>query len=203
MSLKIDNFSMDLDDVALCTSLVDFSVKVTDTDYMVTTSGTYFTDNGAQVSGSLTSISGGYILTYSVLPSGTIDLVAHGSNSNGEFLERNYKLSYGYSVYWNEVNYWGTRKEVPIAVSASNTSLTSNTSYFSTFFETRKMMSTDLGVDITAEGSGFNDIMTYIEPQSKHFMYGKTYSITVSGVRDFSGNILPPETYSFTIEELN
>ncbi len=203
MNLSIDNFSMDLDDVALCTSLVDFSVEVTDSDYLVTTSGTYFTDNGVQVPGTLASVSGGYILTYSVLPSGTIDLVAHGSNSNGEFLTRSYELQYGYAAYWNEVKYWGTLKEVPISVSASNTSLTNNTSYFSTFFTTRKMMSTDLGVDITAEGSGFDDIMTYITPQSKHFMYGKTYSITVSGIQDFSGNILPPETYNFTIEEIN
>jgi hypothetical protein len=192
---------MDLGDVAYCTSLVDFSVEVIDDLYTVTTSGTYFTDNGTVVSGSLTTISGGYLMSYLTVPSGNMLLVANGSNNNNEFYSRTYELQYGYQASWEEVNYWGPKYEVPIAVSAKNTSLASNTSYFSTFFETRKIMSTDLEAFITAEGSGKADFTGYIEPRSKHFMYGKTYSITISGIQDYSGNILSPFTYTFTIEE--
>lgn len=194
---------MDLGDVAYCTSLVDFSVEVLDDTHSVTSSGTYFTDNGVNVSSTLTTISGGYLMTYTTVPSGSIVLVAHSSNNNDEFYSRTYELQYGYQASWEEVNYWGPEYEVPIAVSASNTSLASNTSYFSTFFETRKIMSTDLEVFITAEGSGKFDLESYIEPRSKHFMYGKTYSITISGIQDYSGNVLQPFTYSFTIEEIN
>lgn len=203
MSIEIDNFSMGLGDIAYCTSLVDFSVRVTDDLYNITTSGTYFTANGILVSGTLNTISGGYILSYLTIPESNMFLTAHASNSNNEVYEKNYELSYGYEASWHKVTYWGPDKEVPVAVSATNTSLASNTSYFSTFFKTRKYINTDLGAEIFAYGFGTKDILTYIEPRSKHFMHGKTYSITVSGIRDFSGNILTDFTYSFTIEEID
>ncbi len=184
-----------------CTSLVDFSVDITEDIYNVTSSGTYFTENGNVVSGTLNTISGGYSLSYTTVPSGSIALRVYASNDNNEFVERDYELQYGYRVSWEKVNYWGPYKEVPVSVTAENTALASNTAYFSTFFETKKYRSTNLEASITAEGSGYSDIACHIIPQSMYFIYGKTYSVVISGIKDFSGNEISTKTYSFTVED--
>ncbi len=201
MSININNFSIDLGEVLYCTSLLDFSVDITDNINTITTSGTYFTENGSRVLDSLIVTASGYRLNYITTPSGNITLVAHASNDNNEFYKKSYELAFGYEVSWEEVKYWGPSKEVAISVSADNTATATNTAYFSTFFKTKNFVSTDLGAKISAEGSGVMDIIGYITPQSKYFMYGKTYTITVSGVKDFSGNTLSTKTYSFTIED--
>ena len=79
--------------------------------------------------------------------------------------------------------------------------LASNTAYFSTFFRTKAYELSDLEVAITAEGSGYNDLLCDIKPQSKYFLKGKSYTVTISGIKDFSGNELPVKVFSFNIEE--
>jgi len=201
MSISINNFSIDVDSTLYCTSLIDFSVDITDSLYLITTEDTYFTDNGTRVSGTFTPIANGYRLSYTTLPSGNMTLVTFANNSNGEYLDRLYELQYGYEFIWENVNYWGQLKEVPIAISASNTALAANTSYFSTFFVTRKFENVDLEVSITAEGSGNMDLYTSIVPQSKYFINGRTYTVTISGIKDFSNNELATRSYSFTIND--
>lgn len=201
MSISINNFSIDVDSTLYCTSLIDFSVDITDSLYLITTEDTYFTDNGTRVSGTFTPITNGYRLSYTTLPSGNMTLVTFANNSNGEYLDRLYELQYGYEFIWENVNYWGQLKEVPIAISASNTALAANTSYFSTFFVTRKFENVDLEVSITAEGSGNMDLYTSIVPQSKYFINGRTYTVTISGIKDFSNNELATRSYSFTIND--
>jgi len=189
------------EDVLYCTSLLDFSVEITDTTYPITVSGTYFTDNNLSVLSTLDVITDGYRMTYSTLPSGNMTLVAHASNSNNEYLTKTYELQYGYEAVWQEVKCWSPSKEVPISVTASNSVLAPNTAYFSTFFTTKRYESTDLEIMITAEGSGHLDFTGLIKPQSTYFLQGRTYSITVSGIKDFSSNILEPKTFTFTIKD--
>lgn len=201
MSISINNFSPGLNDIVECVSLVDFSVDVTDTQYDITTSGTYFILNDEKVATTYITISGGYNCNFSTIPSGNMFLTISGSNSNDEFYLEDYVFDFGYNVNWNYVANWGNNQEVPIAINAKNNVKKPSTTYFSTFFHTHKVYSTNLEATITADGSGNRDIVASIHPQSKYFLYGKTYSIIVSGIKDFSGNILDETTFTFKIEE--
>jgi len=200
MGISINNFSMELGDTFRCIAPVDFSVEIIDPIYDITLSGTYFTNNGIVVDSFLNVTSGGYIMTYNTIPSGNMLLVANASNSNGDYLSNIYELQYGYEVTWEEVKCWGPLKEVPISVIATNAVLAPNASYFSTFFITKKAEEANLEVAITAEGSGYQDLMISVKPQSKYFLSGNTYTVTISGIRDFSGNQLPAKIFSFNVE---
>ncbi len=200
MALYITNFSIPEDSTVYCTSLVDFSVDITDDTHMVTLSGTYMTDNGATVPYIITPISDGYTLTYSTVPSGTMLLEVFGSNSNDEYISTVFILQYGYELTWDKVVKWPLNKEIPISVTATNDVLNANTAYFSTFFKTTTYKESSLEALISVEGSGQYNMLAEVKPQSKYFMYGKTYSVTISGVKDFSGNILPAKTFTFSLE---
>jgi hypothetical protein len=201
MSIYINNFFMDDGDIIDCNSLIDFSVDVTDPVYNITTSGTYFINNGVKVPTVFSTISGGYTLTYSTTPSGNMYLELIAQNSNNDVVANIYEFNFGYEVSWNEVVNWGTDKQVPIAINTTNNTLAPNTSYFTTFFHTHKEYAANLAVEITAEGSGFIDLPVLIKPQSKYFIYGNTYSVTVSGIKDFGGNVLDVIKFTFKIEE--
>ena len=200
MSINIENFSIGLDEFKYCDNPIVFSVDITDSIYGITTSGTYFTENGFLVVDTLQPITDGYRLSYTTTPSGNMLLVANASNTNGDTLSASFDLLYGYNVLWEAVNYWGPSKEVPINVMASNTALASNTAYFSTFFRTKAFEVSDLEIGITAEGSGYSDLLCDIKPQSKYFLQGKTYTVTISGIKDFSGNVLSTKIFSFSVE---
>ena len=201
MSVDINNFSIDVTDYVECFDGIEFSVNVTTTSGVVTTSGTYFTYNGVVVDTLYTTISGGYKVYYTTTtPSGNIVLDLYAENSVGDLAFESYEFYYGYHCEYNKVINYDNSTHVPVAIEATNDVVVPNTEYLSTFFETRQFVNKDLGALITTEGSGKGDLPVAISPQSKYFMYGKTYSITVSGVKDFSGNILEPTTFTFTIE---
>ena len=200
MSIYINNFFLEAGEVVECTSLVDFSVDVTDGVYDITTSGTYFIHDGYKVPTYFTNITNGYTVIYSTVPSGNMLLNLRAHNTNNDIVTKEYEFYFGYASIWNEVVYWGADTEVPISISATNDVVAPNTSYFSTFFHTHKPYVANIGSEITADGSGNMNLNTTIRPQSKYFIYGKTYNITLSGVKDFSGNVLDPITFTFKIE---
>ena len=201
MGLYITNFSIPEEGTAYCTSLLDFSVDVLDDVYTVTLSGTYMTNNGESVPYITTPISNGYRLTYSTLPSGSMFLEVFGSNDNGDFTNDSFLLQYGYEVIWNEVVVWPLNKEIPVSITADNGVFNKNTVYFSTFFKTGDYKQRDLNAFVSVEGSGQYNVAADIRPQSKYFIYGKTYSITISGIKDYAGNELPAKTFTFTLED--
>lgn len=192
---------MGIGDTAICTSLVSFSVDVLDDVNSITTSGTYFLYNGFLVDSQLTSISGGYNILYETTPSGNIVLDLFVSNNSNDIFTQSYEFNYGYNVVWNKVVYWGTDKEVPINIICDNAVVAPATSYYSTFFHTHKPFISDFSSDVSTEGSGGFDLITTIVPQSKYFIHGKTYSVTISGVKDYSGNVLDAMTFTFKIED--
>lgn len=200
MGLYITNFSIPEDTTVYCTSLVDFSVDVLDDIYTVTLSGTYMMNNGEIVPFTTSPISNGYTLTYTTTPSGSVFLEVFGSNSNGDFITDSFLLYYGYEVTWDKVIIWPNNKEIPVSVSADNAVFNTNTVYFSTFFKTGAYKQYDLGAFVSVEGSGQYNMLADIKPQSKYFIYGKTYSVTISGIKDYAGNILPVKTFTFTLE---
>ena len=199
MALYITNFSIPKDSTVYCTSLVDFRVDVLDDEHSVTLSGTFMVNNGYTVNCTTTPLVNGYTLSYSTVPSGTMVLEVFGSNSNDDNTSRTYLLQYGYEVLWEKVIRWPVNSEIPVSVSAVNNVFNPNTTYFSTFFKTSTYKEYDLGAYVSVEGSGQYNISAAVKPQSKYFMYGKSYSITISGVKDFSGNILPVKTFEFSL----
>jgi hypothetical protein len=201
MGLYITNFSIPEKVATYCTSPLNISVDVLDDIYDVTLSGTYITCNDKNVPFDTTVISGGYNLLYSTTPSGNLDIRVFASNNNGDLLEKLYYFQYGYEVTWEKVSVWSPGKEIPIAVIATNEVVKPNTAYFSTFFRTTAYREFNLEAFISVEGSGQYNIPAEIRPQSKYFMYGKTYSVTISGVKDFRSNVLDPVTFTFTIED--
>ena len=201
MAIVIDNFSIDVDEWVLVSDLTSFSVDVTDTVYPISVSGTYFLHDGNIVPTILSGISNGYKAYYypaSVISSGTIVLTIHAENTNSGIIEQNYNLLYGYHVTFDEVIDWGPKSTVVTTVEASNSVFCPNVEGAAVYFETRDLESYDLDASITAITSV--DLSASIYPQNKFFFYDRTYTITVSGIKDFNGNELEPVVFSFTIE---
>ena len=200
MGLYITNFSIPEDSTVYCTSLLDFSVDVLDDTNIVTLSGTYLSINNENTFCTYSSILNGYRLQCSTVPSGTIWLEVFGSNNLDETINTLYILQFGYEIEWDRVMVWPNNKEIPVSVSANNNVFNPNTMYYSTFFKTSNYKESNLEAWVSVEGSGQLNLNASIFPQSKYFMYGNSYSITISGIKDFSGNILPAKTYNFTLE---
>ena len=200
MSIKIDNMFLTLGDYVFSDSPVKFNVDVVDDVYNITTSGTYFVYNGSKIPTYYTTITSGYNIYFYTVPSGNIYLDVHASNDNGDTLTKSYEFRYGYHVSWDEVVYWGPEKQVHISIVLNNNAIAPNTTYFSTLYVTHPYHKSDLYSEFSIEGSGYADFGIYIKPQSKALFYGKTYTITISGVKDYSGNVMKPFVYKFTTE---
>jgi hypothetical protein len=201
MTILIDNFSIGVEEWLPVTDLIAFSVDVVDLSYPISTSGTYFLHDGTVVPTVLSGILNGYRAYYapiSVASSGTITITIHAENTNSGIREQNYYLLYGYHVEFNELIDWGPKSTVVTSVKASNLAFCPNTEGEAVYFETRDLESYNLGASILPIESV--DLGATIYPQSTFFFYGRTYTITVSGVKDFGGNELEPVVFSFTIE---
>lgn len=198
MTIVIDNFSIGVEQWVSIANLSYFSVDVTDTTYGISTSGTYFIHDGQVVS---TTNSGNtfYYSPIGVVSSGIIDLTIHAENLNSDILEQTYHLLYGYHCEFDELVDWGPKKEVIITIEAANTVICPNVEGEAFYFETADLYAHDLGASITAISSV--DLPAVLYPQNTFFFYGRTYTITVSGIRDFSGNELAPYVFTFTIED--
>jgi hypothetical protein len=203
MSIYIENFSIPLQQEVYFTDLVSFSAEIKDDVYIVVSSGVGIYVNEKAVPFIQETINNGYKLTYNIKPTSNFDITYSGINNINESIKKTYNMFFGYTVLSNEVNYWEVYKEVPVFIKVSNNVTSVGTSYFSTFFETRKYKEATLEATITADGSGYKDLNTLLRAQSTYFFYGKTYTITITGIKDFSGNIMPDKKFIFTIEDKN
>lgn len=201
MTILIDNFSIGVGDWVEATNLT-YSVDVVDLTSDISVSGTYFIDDGAEVLTVFSPIANGYTCYYtagSVLASGTITLTIHVENTASGVLEQDFHLLYGYNCFFNEVIDWGPKTEVVTTIDATNEAFCPNTEGEAFYFETADYTSHDLGASINPIGSV--DLGATLYPQNTFFFYGRTYTITVSGVRDYHDNEMEPYVFSFTIED--
>lgn len=200
MSIIIHNFSLAYDSWSPTEDLGVLSVDVIDTVYNIVVSGTHFYYNDVLVSGTFTPITDGYTISYSpgTITSG-IDVMVHAENDNGDTEEETYNMLYGLNVEWTERIRWNPAQQIDVHMAASNEVMCPNDETEAFYYTTRDL----LGSDFTAKV--FPVVPQYftgsIRPQSTTFFYGSTYTITVSGIKDFSGNIMEPYTYSFTIDD--
>jgi len=133
-----------------------------------------------------------------VYSSGTITITIHAENDNTQIKEENYYLLYGYHCEFEEIVDWGYKKEVAVTMDAENLVFCPSTESEAFYFETADLHSYDLGATLQAVESV--DLNATIYPQNTFFFYERTYTITISGIRDFAGNEMPDSIFSFTIE---
>ncbi len=179
-------------------------VDIIDYSYPIDTSNSYFLVDGQQVSVTFSGISNGQRMFYDppndFYGVDTIAYTAHAQNTMGDVRDQSYYLLFGYDVRFKGYEDWGLENQIDMWTKATNVVLCPNTSTDGFYFSTTRPSFSDLGVSISPRGL-VKDLGATICPQNPFFFYGKTYSITVSGVKDFQGNEMEPRIYTFTIED--
>jgi hypothetical protein len=201
MTILIDNFSIGIREWALIPTLEYFAVDVSDSTYGIDLVNTYFLHNGVEVFTSYSGITDGYRCFYepiSLVSSGVIDITIHAENTISGTADQIFHFLYGYHCAFNELIDWGSNAEVVTTIEAANLAFCPNVEADTIYFETADAYSADLGAYIKAIESV--DLGAQIFPQNAFFFYGRTYTITISGVKDLAGNETAPYTFSFTIE---
>ena len=202
-SLNTGDFFLDVYDHTTASAIV--WVDIVDGMYGVSISGSYFKVNGVpKYNVTFSGIDNGYRMFYDPLDdfysvSGTITYTAHIENDVGDYRENNFYLLFGYNVAYKEVIDWGPNREVPIWMKAKNIAFCPGYSTDSYYYVTREYESRDLGAFI--EPIGYVDLGSKIYPDNEFFFYGGTYIVTLSGIKDFSGNEMDTFRYTFTIED--
>ena len=130
---------------------------------------------------------------------GEIILTVYAESVYGEVLEEHFYLLYGYDLKFSETGvYWGADNRVYVTATANNMAVCNNTEGAHYYFDTAQYPSLNLAANINAVQS--RDLSCSIYPVSAAFYYGQTYTVKVTGVKDFHGNLMEPFTYTFTIE---
>jgi len=203
MAISIYNFSLDYKEWKYLDNLAFLAVSVIETSSgsSLVSSGTYFIKDGIKVATSLSGITNGYRCYYNnpdLVSSGVINLTIRAESTSGEIKTNTYKLLFGYNLLFDELIDWGPSTKVTTTVIASNDVVCSNTESESFYFKTKDFESTALSASIRPVG--FKNLSAVVYPQNDFFFYGHTYTITVSGVRDYDGNEMAPFSFTFKTE---
>lgn len=200
-SLHIDNFSLSPGKFAYFGTYL--SVDIIDYLFTVEEATTYFEVNGVRVNTIFENIPRGVrakclVDTHFIAEDKFVcRIIAH--NTMGDLLSRDYTLLYGYSVEYDGDIFHGYNKEVTVLGCAYNTVSCPHKSCNAFTFTTQDYPSYNLGAAIRCVVS--DDLNAEIYPQSTAFFYGKEYTITISGVKDFAGNYMDTVKFVFRIEE--
>lgn len=200
-SLVLSDFFLHLDEFATASAVA--WVDITDKLYVIDTGNTYFLVDGQQVGVTFSGIQDGYRMFYDppddFYSGGSLIYTAHAQNAVGDIIENTYSLLYGYDVDFTSLVDWGYNKTIAVWATASNLAHCFNTEADAFYFKTRDLWSKDLGASITPVG--FADLGATLNTVGKYFYYGETYTITISGTKDFQGNEMGTQRYTFTIED--
>jgi hypothetical protein len=211
-SLKISNFSLGIGEYTTASGYI--SVDVTDDECPVSTSGTYFMVDGVQVSGTLSSITDGYRMTYDPADDfssldGSTTFTVHAENTCGDYLEDDFYLTFGYRVEFdnssgdlNNIDY-GFNNKVAVRVTAEDMASCPELSSLAWVFDSKEQFNTDLSasiVGVTGSVTDQGDLSAEIYPQSNAYFYGKSFTVVVNA-KDFAGNQMEPFVLTYTIED--
>jgi len=177
-------------------------IDIIDRFCLVDISNSYFMVGSGQVSTYFEPINNGYRMLYNPIDDyihlGEFDLTAHAQNIYGDILENSYKFMYGGNIEFNDVVDFGPGNQVMVWAKAYNTKQCRQFSTSAYYFNTAEFSSVNLKASINPVG--FVDLPITIYPQNTFFFYGGYYTVTISGIKDYSGNILPEYSYRFYIE---
>ena len=203
--LKISNFSLDIDGFTHAAGIV--CVDITDDVYNVVSSGTYFIIDGTVTSGTFTSITDGYTMCYDPADDfasfkGSTTFTVHAENDNSDVLERNFYLTSGYLVeYDNRDQDYGYSSQVVVRATAENLASCPTTGTDAYYFTTTPKPPKDLGASIVGIPWSEKDLSASIIPTTDTiYFYGKVFRIEVRA-KDFAGNVMEPFTFEFKIED--
>ena len=207
--LKITNFSLDIGEYTTASGYI--SVDVLDDVYGITTSGTYFKVDGEIVPVTFSGIENGYRMFYDPIDdfsslNGPTIFTARAENSNGDTLEEDFYLTFGYLVEY--VNYkrigqdYGYNTKVTVRVTAENYASCPKLSSDGHRFITEQRKNVDLGASIIGmfHADDVSDLSAEIYPQSTAYFYGKTFEVVINA-KDFAGNVTPSFILTYKIED--
>lgn len=208
-SLKITNFSLDIGEYTTASGYV--SVDVLDDIYGVSTSGTYFKVDDETVSVTFSGIENGYRMFYdpeddfSSLNGPTI-FTAYAENNNGDVLEENYYLTFGYIVEYDNKPRIGVdfdyNTKVTVRVTAENYASCPKTTADGHRFITEHRENIDLGATIVGmfHADDVNNLSAEIYPESTAYFYGKEFTVEIKA-KDFANNVMEPVILRYRIED--
>ena len=208
-SLKITNFSLDIDEYSIASRYI--SVDVLDDIYGVSISGTYFKVADQIVPVTFSGIEEGYRMFYTPLDGfssliGATVFTVHAENLNNDVLEEDFYLTFGYLVTHNNYPRFGLdydyNRKVIVRVTAENMASCPKESADSNYFITEKRKNVDLGASITGmfHAHAKNNLSMEVYPQSLAYFYGKEFEVTIKA-KDFSGNDMVPYILKYKIED--
>ena len=208
-SLQITNFSLDIGEYTTASGYI--SVDVLDDVWGVVTSGTYFKVDGAIVPVTFSGIEDGYRMFYDPVDdfgslNGPTIFTAHAENNNGNILEENYYLTFGYVVEYKNysrigLNY-GYNTKVTVRITAENYASCPKLSSDGHRFITEQRKNVDLGASIVGifHADDVSNLSAKIYPTSTAYFYGKTFEVVINA-KDFAGNIMEPCVLTYKIED--
>lgn len=204
-SLNISNFSLAEGEYSSATGTI--CVDVTDDVYNVVTSGTYFIIDGTMASGIFTPITHGYRMCYDPVDDfasllGATTFTVHAENDDNGVLERDYYLTAGYIVEYNNENQdYGYESQVVVRMSAENFASCPLYSTEAYWFKTLHKAPKDLSASIVGVPWSTKDLTASISSETELiYFYGKTFRVEIRA-KDFAGNIMSPYTFEFQIED--
>ena len=205
LSLKISNFSLDIDEYALASGTI--CADITDDVHNVSTTESYFIINDTETSGNVfTPITDGYRMCYDSPTDfndmGPAIVTVHAANDNSDILEKDFYLTSGYIVeYDNRRQDYGFGSQVVVRGTAENMASCPNTGTDAYFFTTIPRKSIDLTASIVGRPWQEKNLSAEIVPQTDTiYFYGKVFRIEVRA-KDFAGNVMEPFTFEFRIED--
>ena len=219
-SLKISNFTPSADDYAYTGDGI--SVDITDDIYNVLTSASGVPCSGTcclkvdntAVPVTFSGITDGYRMYYTPTDGfstldGSTEFTVHAENSDGDILERNYYLTYGYLVEYDNTERvglgYGYGTQVLVRMAGENLATCTRFSADAYYFTTERRRPVDLsasivGLDFPEDYMYPVDLGAQISPQSTAFFYGKTFRVILNA-KDFAGNEMEPYEFEFIIED--
>lgn len=208
-SLKIDNFSLAVDEYASTSGTI--YVDVLDDECPISVSGTYMFVGGQEVSLTFEAITDGYRLYYNpdddfASLEGPTDFLVHTENECGDWLEESFYLTIGIIVEYNnnEVvgNDFGFNKEVLVRIEAEDMATCPSLSSLAWSFTSDVLYPKDLFACIvgTPAGTETRNLGGEIRPKSTAYFYGKEFEIMLTA-SDFAGNEMTPFALNYKIED--
>lgn len=199
MAIAVTDFSINTNTWVDVSSPLVFSATVSDSLYSVTSSGTYFELNSVVIPTTISGSNPYTIISEPATISGNVDLYLYIHNDNGDTEVKYYAFMYGYHIeYEDAMADWGPGKEVLIRATATNSVVCPHTDNYCTYFLTEGYKTVDLASSIIPQGWG--NIISSIKGQKAELLYGGTYTITIKGIKDYSGNEMNDIVFTFTVE---
>jgi len=186
-------------------------VSVTDSYYGISTSGTYFVVDGVPISSTLSGIADGYRMCYDPADDfesfdGSTTLTVHAQNNNGDVVEKDFYVTFGYIVEYDNYPYggmdYGFNTPVVVRMSAENMASCPKTTADGYWFVTKRRKNTDLSASIVGKpfDQEIKDLQASIFSESTAYFYGKEFEV-VFNAKDFAGNEMPELIFNFKIED--